>query len=607
MSHDISRRNFVTGAATMAGVAAMASVATGALAEEASEHGEAVDPGSAGGFTAEGSDSMRNTPIETSWLTAPDPISDDQISETVDADVVVVGCGVAGLTAARAAAEQGVKTICIEKATSYQYRSGQYGIYNSTVQQENGITFDVKAAINDLMKEMGYRPDQRVWNLYAQYSGEAFDWFLAPTNGDYDFIPMDALTYDTSRITLQPTHFPAPEAYDVTKEYSPTYPEATLSFIPDQGGIMEVNYQAALEAGVEFRFSTWARQLVRPNNEGRVQGVICQDIDGNYIKVNAAKGVIMAAGDYGSNADMVKYYCGGRTYSAMWMNMDAAGNPTNIGEGQQMGMWIGAKMEDGPHAPMTHTLGGALGCDAFFLANTDGKRFCNEDVAGQQLSTQIYRQPGDIAIQIFDDNYPDQVGLMGCAHGSVNHIVDESENPHLEGYGMTIGRTSISSREEVEGNCIAIADTLEDLVAQLDLTDEARQNMLDSIARYNELCAKGVDEDFGKTSSRMFPIETPPFYATQIGAGAMLVCLGGLMIDPETLQVIDYDYQPIEGLYAAGNNMGGRILQDYPVTIGGVSHATALTFGYLSGKAAAGAWPTADGEVSAADSAAAEA
>ena len=115
---------------------------------------------------------------------------------------------------------------------------------------------------------------------------------------------------------------------------------------------------------------------------------------------------------------------------------------------------------------------------------------------------------------------------MGCAHGSVNHIVDESENPHLEGYGMTIGRTSISSREEVEGNCIAIADTLEDLVAQLDLTDEARQNMLDSIARYNELCAKGVDEDFGKTPSRMFPIETPPFYATQIGAGAMLVLPG---------------------------------------------------------------------------------
>ena len=118
---------------------------------------------------------------------------------------------------------------------------------------------------------------------------------------------------------------------------------------------------------------------------------------------------------------------------------------------------------------------------------------------------------------------------------------------------------------------------------------------------------QGVDEDFGKTPSRMFPIETPPFYATQIGAGAMLVCLGGLMVDPETLQVIDNNYQPIEGLYAAGNNMGGRILQDYPVTIGGVSHATALTFGYLCGKAAAGAWPAADGEVSAADSAAAEA
>ena len=276
----------------------------------------------------------------------------------------------------------------------------------------------------------------------------------------------------------------------MTKEYSPTYPEATLSFIPDQGGIMEVNYQAALEAGVEFRFSTWARQLVRPTTRAACRASSARTSTATTSRSTQPWASSWRPVTTGSNADMVKYYCGGRTYSAMWMNMDAAGNPTNIGEGQQMGMWIGAKMEDGPHAPMTHTLGGALGCDAFFLANTDGKRFCNEDVAGQQLSTQIYRQPGDIAIQIFDDNYPDQVGLMGCAHGSVNHIVDESENPHLEGYGMTIGRTSISSREEVEGNCIAIADTLEDLVAQLDLTDEARQNMLDSIARYNELCAK---------------------------------------------------------------------------------------------------------------------
>ena len=270
--------------------------------------------------------------------------------------------------------------------------------------------------------------------------------------------------------------------------------------------------------------------------------------------------------------------------------MDAEGNPTNLGEGQQMGMWIGAKMEDGPHAPMTHTLGGALGCDAFFLANARGERFVNEDVAGQQLSTQLYRQPGEYGIQIFDDDYADQVGHMNCAHGSVNHIVED--DPSLDGYGVTIGKYSVATREMVEENCDAIADTLEELVAQLGLDETAQQTLLASIARYNELCEAGVDSDFGKTAERMFPIVKAPFYATKISAGAMLVCLGGLSVDPVSLNVVDYDYQPIEGLYAAGNNMGGRILQDYPVAIGGVSHATAMTFGWLAGTVAAtGAFP----------------
>ena len=67
----------------------------------------------------------------------------------------------------------------------------------------------------------------------------------------------------------------------------------------------------------------------------------------------------------------------------------------------------------------------------------------------------------------------------------------------------------------------------------------------------------------------------------------MLVCLGGLTVDPDTLTVLDDNFEPIEGLMAAGNNMGGRILQDYPVTIGGVSHSNCMTFGYLTGKKAA--------------------
>jgi succinate dehydrogenase/fumarate reductase flavoprotein subunit len=579
---ELNRRTFLKGTLT-AGVVAASGAALAACSPQAtSSDNNGTDSPAAP--TASATDTS-GTP---NFLVAPDTIADDKITSTVEAEVVVVGAGVAGLAAARAAAEKGAKVAVIEKAETYQYRSGQYGIYNSKLQQQAGMDFDAKAAVSDLMKEMGYRPNQVVWNYWVDKSGEAFDWLLEPAGNNVDFISMDAIAYDASKITIQPLHFPAPASYDPSKEYSPTYPEATVAFIPDQGGILELTYQKALELGVEFHFANWARQLIRPNNSGRVEGIIAEDIDGNYIKFTASKAVILCAGDYGSNEEMVKYYNGGRTYMGFFSSVDAKGEITNVGDGHKMGAWIGAKIEDGPHAPMTHTLGTALGVDAFFLGNANGYRFVNEDVAGQQISTQLYRQPGDFAWQIFDDKYPEQVELMGASHGSVNHIVDESANPHLEGAWGTIGRTGISSRQEVESaEGIVIADTLEDLISKLELSDTAQKSMLTSIARYNELCTKGRDDDFGKVAGRMFPIEVAPFYACKMSAGAMLVCLGGLTIEPESLLVVDTDYAPIEGLYAAGNNMGCRILQDYPVTIAGVSHATALVFGYLTGLAAA--------------------
>ena len=107
----VSRRSFVTGAAGLAGAAAMAGFAGAALADQAApaadapadggdSHGATEQPGKSG-FSSATTDDMRTAPDDTSWLTAPEGISDDQIGETVDADVVVVGCGVAGLCAAR--------------------------------------------------------------------------------------------------------------------------------------------------------------------------------------------------------------------------------------------------------------------------------------------------------------------------------------------------------------------------------------------------------------------------------------------------------------------------------------------------------------------------
>ena len=574
---EISRRKFLKGAAGVGVSAAAAGVLGSGVLASGEASSREVDAVSGASVTEVDFSSLPD------FLVPPESIGDEKITDILRADVVVVGCGLAGLMAARSASEAGASVIVIEKSNSYNYRSGQYGICGSTLQKERGMEFDGSAAVGDLMKEMGYRPDQRLWNYWREYSGEAFDWLLEPAGDNVEVIDMYAKSYDSSKITINTVHWPKPDAYDPAEEFSPTYPAATLTFIPDQGKILALSYQRCLDQGVDFHFATWARQLLRPEINGRVEGVIAQDLDGNYIKVLADKGVIMAAGDYASNEAMVRYFCGGRTYASMFTSKDAKGASTNVGEGQCMGAWIGAKIEDGPHAPMTHTLGGALGVDAFLLLNSNGCRFCNEDVAGQQLSSQLYRQKNDWGWSIFDDNYPEQVELMGCSHGSVNHILPAEDVPNLAGAVMTIGRSAITSRSAVERSCM-MADTIEELAAKLYEDEVAQKNMIAAVARYNELAAKGHDDDFNKTAKRMFPLVKAPFYATRISAGNMLVCLGGLSIDPVSLRVLDNSMNPIDGLYAVGNNMGGRILQDYPVTIAGASHGTCLTFGYLTGR-----------------------
>lgn len=584
----ITRRDFLKdvaiGATGLAATTALAGCAPKVAGTDAAPAVESAAPAAAA--PAADATSAATAGCVPGFLKAPEPIDESKITQTIEADIVIVGCGVAGLAAARSASEQGASVAVIEKATSYQYRSGQYGINGSDFQKEHGMEFDAISAIGDLMKEMGYRPDQRVWNIWRDYSAEAFNWLLKPATEKnlVDYIDAFTNTYDKDRITLCSLHFPYPKEFVPAQEFSPSYPEATISFLPDQGGILEISYQICLQNKVDFHFSTWARQLVRPDQAGRVEGVIAQDMEDKYIKFVAKKAVIMAAGDYGSNPEMVAYYCGGRTYPGFFPNVDAKGAMTNQGEGQQMGIWAGAMIDDGPHAPMTHTLGSVLGCDPFLTLNTNGDRFCNEDVAGQQISSQLFRQPGGFGWQIFDDNYPDQLGAMPVGHGFVNYVVTDDKK--IDTGGMTIGKACSVTRADVDAGSVK-ADTLEELVKKMELSEAAQAEALKSIAHYNELAKAGADTDFNKVSTRLFAIEKGPFYASKIEGGAMLVCIGGLKVDPVSMHVVDTNMAPIEGLYACGNNMGGRILQDYPVTVAGVSHGTALTFGYYVGKVAA--------------------
>ena len=556
---NLSRRSFISGTAAVASTAALAGTVTSALADEAQE-------------------SAAYTP---SFMQAPAPIDAADIKETVDADIVIIGSALSGLCACRAAVENGAKNIVvIEKADTWQCRSNQFGTIGGKIQEDLGIKIDRNAAVGQLMKECGYRPNQRILNLWADNSGEAFDWFLAPMEGKY-VVENESNPYDAEEghLSVRKTHWPEPDNSHTEDDFYPIFSDCQIT-LPTMAPWVEAIYNICVEAGVTFKFSTWARQLVRENNEGPVTGVICQDVDGNYSQVNASKAVLLATGDFAGNKDMMSYYVPWATrFASIFPNRDAAGDPTNTGDGQCMGMWIGAKMEDGPLAPMTHHLGGPLGMDAFLLTDVNGDRFVNEDVGGQPFQNQLSRLPKKTAWQVFDSEWPNQLQYMDCGHGNVSWFVDDDKVP-----GGSYGRNAYISQamfdEAMASDAGVQADTIEELAEKMGVPVE---EFCATIERYNELAKKGVDEDFGKRADRMFAIENPPFYGYKLTDTVLLVCMGGLETTVD-FEVLDTNDDVIPGLYAVGNAQGGRFLVDYPLPCPGISHGMAMTHGMLVGR-----------------------
>ena len=583
---DLSRRAFlglgaaaaVTAGASLAGCTPSASVSTAAIDESNS--------GSTGASGIAANDT--STP---EFLQIPDPIAESSLKETIEADFVIIGAGLSGLCAARAAAENGAeKVIVIEKADSYQCRSNQVGTIGGQVQEALEIDIDGKQVVSQLMKECGYRPNQRILSLWANHSGEALDWFLEPCAGDY-VIEAESDPYDGESMSVRKLHWPHPEAAHPENDYYPVFDTCQV-LLPELHPYLKETYQACLDLGVEFRFSTWARQLVRGDDgKGRVEAVIIMGIDDGYRKVNASKAVLLATGDYSSNTEMMQYYVRWATrFNSIFPNVDAKGNKTNTGDGQRMGMWIGAKMEAGPHAPMTHHLGGPLGVDGFLLIDVYGDRFMNEDVGGQWLQNQISRLPQKKAWQVFDSKWPEQIGSMDIGHGNVNWYVENADDVPNGSYGKN---AYISDEASEDGNTPGFdsyfsedgegvfANTLEELAIRMGVDADALKNTID---RYNELAEAGVDEDFNKRSDRMFPIVEPPFYAYPMTDTVLLVCMGGLVTNTNFQVINAEDDTLIEGLYAVGNCQGGRFLVDYPLAAPGISHGMAITHGKIVGE-----------------------
>ena len=554
---------------------------------------QAMGVHTAGGDTAASSS-------DEDWLGTEPEIDESKVAKTLDVDVAVVGCGIAGVAACRSVAEDGGLVAAFEKADGPQCRSGEYAVINGKVQAKWGRDTWTREQIDDIidshMVESTYRCKRSIMSKWAHNIGDAFDWWVE-ANPDlyYAETTRSAIPDESADNFIIPIFYPLPEHYDWKQERFPCYP-TSVEFKPDQHVTVEANMQKAIDTGnVQTFYGCFVEKLIM--EDGRCVGLYARDAaTGEYIKCNASKGVILSTGDYSQNTKMLKHFCPEvieNNIQCLFTNVDVEGNFTNQGDGIQLGMWAGAQVQQS-HAPMIHHMGGGadlsgvgvMGNAGFLNLDLNGKRFMNEDLPGQQLENQIELQKNRESWQIFDSNWPEQLPYMPAAHGGACYYEDyasEDEGPKNNTTYRNYKSPYQLEAAVADGRAVK-ADTLEELVAKLYPDDTAaQQTALDSIQCYNELAKAGYDEDFHKPASRLFAVENGPFYADKFTTALLLVCIGGLESD-ENCHTFDADRNVIPGLYVAGNVQGNRFATEYPIGLKGVSHSMAMYYGYVAGK-----------------------
>jgi fumarate reductase flavoprotein subunit len=486
-------------------------------------------------------DNNRTTDAGSIWSfeTQTEPVPAGSIKQTIQSEVIVVGAGISGVAAALSAAEAGAKTILIEKTGTCQGRGSVNAFIDSRLQKKSGIGIDRNEVIRNLMKYGANKPDQRLLRMWAEGSGETADWLMNMT--------------DAAGLEVNIMQFPPPASFDNSKEYYPEYLTAH-GYLGREQRVVKCLLDNALQKGINVYFNTRAVQLLRKGN-GRVNSIVAQNADGNYVQFNVSKAVVLCTGDYGHNPGIMAKYCPQVAHMKSLL-------PTSTGDGHLMAMQVGAVMEPWPHAPMSHGVPGPLGTDAFLQINLKGERFQNEDVPGQSYTNAIEHQPGKTAWQVFDSKYPEEVPYMGIGHKKILEATPDV-------------------RQNVEKQSVK-ADTIEELATKMIVPLETFRA---TVARYNELARMGNDLDFGKRPDRLTTIDKPPYYAGK-GSYILLVVMGGLNVNTR-LQVVDKDWNVITGLYLAGNVMGGLFAVDYPTMVPGLAHGTALFFGRIAGRNAA--------------------
>ena len=432
-----------------------------------------------------------------------------------DADTVVIGAGLSGLSAAVEMGRGGVDVLVVDMnsmAGGHAIMAGGVAIVDTPVQENAGFTDSPDLAYEDWM-EWTEDGDPEWTRYYVENSREMiYDW---------------ATELGAEFVRAAPAHANSVPRFHFTEG------RAVNLVLPI--------YRAALELpSVSFQWNTRAERLVV--EDGRIAGVVVRDLRTDEVVTLRAPNVVLATGGFESDLDRVLANWTPGLPDPERLLIGAAASAT--GSGHDMAVAAGAALTkinrhyiyiNGMLSPRDPEGIRALtaGNDSSIWVNAQGERFTNEAGFDKDILVHLLNQQGSTYWAIFDENSRDEFGARGAAW----------LNTPTDGHPLLDNPDAVNK-----------AQSLEELAGMAGLPSEA---LLASVQRFNDMIEAGVDTEFGRfdDAGNIPPkIEQSPFYAVQMFPMTRK-SMGGVAIDMHGRALKD-DGQVLPGLYAAGEING---------------------------------------------------
>ncbi len=519
-------------AAVLAAAVVLGGCSSKASSQQTAETGETK--------TTAAETSGEETEAKTEAKTQPETEEGSACDEVKEADVIIVGAGGAGLSAAIAAADEGAESIIVveklgKTGGSLNFTSGSMSGAETIIQELDGIEDTKESYIEDIMSNGAGLGDRELIEIVGEEDVEAVEWLRNHGLSEYTFAEQNG-----KKSVFAPEH----QLYSVPRTYKPK----AMDPANYKSAVHEIlDKEAAAYDNIAIDYYTEVTELAG-NEKGQVLTAIAYNSDTKKtVQYNAKKGIVMATGGYSGNPKMMGEYAKhGEKYLV-------GGADSADGRGIRIMQTVGAavdreKLSYIPTFPMGLEFApgkGAIGDVYMWKAggicvNQEGKRFINEtldEVVPRE--TALEEQTDAVQYNIFTDKIIEDLKAANAA-GMWNFYYEPEDG---------IGHKLIRS-----------ADTLEELAGIIGVPADA---LTETVNAYNEAVESGGTDEFGRDfggtptaySVAVNKIEGETYYAVPIKA-LVVMTLGGVTVNSD-MQVVDEAGAAIPGLYAAGEVVGG--------------------------------------------------